>query len=72
MALSKLEAAARHNRVLLHALQTSHQVVYKEKWRFIHTITFQTSGGSVEATVYLAGSSEPVEAELVSLAPEIT
>lgn len=66
------EEIEKHNRTLLHALQTSHQVAYNGKWRFIHTITFQTAGGSVAATVYLTGSSDPVAPELVSLAPEIT
>lgn len=31
VALSKLEAAARHNRVLLHALQTCHPVMHNDR-----------------------------------------
>ena len=72
VALSKLEAAARHNRVLPHALQTAHQVVYQGKWRFIHTITYATSGGTIDVIVYLTGDSEPVDPDLLTLAPEIT
>lgn len=72
VALSKLEAAARHNRVLLHALQTCHPVMHNDRKAFIHTITFSLSGGSVEAVVYLAGSPEPIAPDAVSLAPEIT
>ena len=72
VALSKLEAAARHNRVLLHALQTAHPVIYKERRRFIQCITFALSGGAVEATVYLTGSPEPLDGTAIALAPEIT
>lgn len=72
VALSKLEAAARHNRVLLHALQTCHPVMHNDRKGFIHTITFSLSGGSVEAVLYLAGSPEPVAPEAIALAPEIT
>lgn len=70
--LSKLAAAADHNRVLLHALQTCHPVMHNDRKGFIHTITFSLSGGSVEAIVYLAGSPEPIAPDAVSLAPEIT
>ncbi|KQN77794.1 hypothetical protein ASF04_23785 [Duganella sp. Leaf61] len=72
VALSKLEAAARHNRVLLHALQTCHPVMHNDRKGFIHTITFSLSGGSVDAVVYLAGSPDPLAPAAVSLAPEIT
>lgn len=72
VALSKLEAAARHNRVLLHALQTCHPVMHNDRKGFIHTITFSLSGGTVDAVVYLAGSPEPIAPEAIALAPEIT
>ena len=72
VALSKLEAAARHNRVLLHALQTCHPVMHNDRKCFIHTITYSLSGGSVDAVVYLAGSPEPIAPEAITLAPEIT
>lgn len=72
VALSKLEAAARHNRVLLHALQTCHPVMHHGRKGFIHTITFSLSGGSVEAIVYLAGSPKPIAPDAVALAPKIT
>lgn len=72
VALSKLEATARHNRVLLHALQTCHPVMHNDRKGFIHTITYSLSGGAVDTTVYLAGSPEPLAPDAVSLAPKIT
>ena len=71
LALSKLDAAARHNRVLLHALQTAHPVLHRGSKRFIQCVTFALSGGTVEATVYLTGSPEPIGPDLITLAPEV-
>jgi hypothetical protein len=72
VALNQLDAQARHNRVLLHALQTAHPVLYKDRSRFIHTLTYQISGGGIETAVYLTGSPEPLAPEEISLAPDIT
>jgi hypothetical protein len=71
VALSKLEAAARHNRVLLHALQTAHPVMFNDRKGFIQVVTFSQSGGSIEAVIYLSGNPAPIEANQISLAPEI-
>jgi hypothetical protein len=34
-------------------------------------VTFALSGGTVEATVYLTGSPEPIGPDLITLAPEV-
>lgn len=61
------ELAQKHNRVLLHALHTAHPVLYQEKQRFIHTLTFQIYGGGIIGTVYLTGDPTPIAPELVQL-----
>ena len=58
---------AKHNRVLLHAHQTAHPVLYAGQQRFIHTLTFMSYGGGIKTLVYLAGDPAPVEAEAVQL-----
>lgn len=65
------DAIERHNRVLLHALQIAHPVLYQGKNRFIHTLRFQLSGGGLDTTVYLTGDPTPLNADQVQLAPRI-
>lgn len=57
------QAAQKHNRVLLHALQTAHPVLHEGKARFIHTLNFQIMGGSMNTTVYLTGDGDRVPLE---------
>lgn len=64
------EAIERNNRRLLHALQTAHPVQYKGLNRFIHTLKFETSGGSIETTVYLTGEPAPIPGEQVTVVTE--
>jgi hypothetical protein len=45
----------RHNRVLLHALQTAHPMLRNGLQCFIHTLVFQAAGGGIETIVYLRG-----------------
>lgn len=62
-----LVAAEKHNRVLLHALQTAHPVMCEGRARFIHTITYQVLGGGVDATIYLTGGDtafKPLDIQL--------
>lgn len=66
------EDIEKHNRVLLHALQTARPVIYDEKKSFIQVLTYAQSGGGIETIVYLAGKPEPVAPDLITLAPEIT
>lgn len=61
------EASQKHNRVLLHALHTAHPMRYQGKQCFIHTLLFQIHGGDISATVYLTGSTGPVESDQVQL-----
>ena len=72
LSLSKRDAAERHNRVLLHALQIAHPVIYQGRNRFIQCLNFQTSGGGIDVDVYLTGSPERIAPEDISLAAEIT
>jgi uncharacterized protein YjiK len=65
--LSPMETYQRQTRILLHALNTGHPVLYQQRQRFIHTLTFQQSGGSVEAIVYLSGEKTAVPPMDVSL-----
>jgi hypothetical protein len=61
----------KHNRVLLHALQTAHPVLHRERERFIHTLTFQQLGGRIDTAVYLSGDATPLGASDITLAPII-
>lgn len=63
-------AAEKHNRVLLHALQIAHPVIYQERQHFIHTLTYYQHGGRIETTVYLTGDPTPRRPEEVTLAPK--
>lgn len=68
--LATRDAIERHNRVLLHALQVAHPVVYQGRNRFIQSLTFSGSGGGIDVDVYLTGSPERIAAEDISLAPK--
>jgi hypothetical protein len=67
--LSRRDAAERHNRVLLHAWQTAHPVLYEGLQRHIHTLVFQKPGGAPDVVVYLNGQAEPVAAEDLTPCP---
>ncbi|MES2319961.1 MAG: hypothetical protein V4631_20975 [Pseudomonadota bacterium] len=64
---SPQDLVQKHNRVLLHALQTAHPVMHKGKSCFIHTLTFQTLGGGIDTTVYMSGDPAPIRAAEVQL-----
>ena len=49
--------AAKHNRILLHALHTAHPVLHDGRQRFIHTLTFMSYGGGIKTIAYLSGDS---------------
>jgi hypothetical protein len=66
------EEAQKHNRILLHALQTAHPVLYRGTHRFIHTLTFQVFGGGIHSTVYLTGDPSPIEPAQVQLQEQPT
>lgn len=66
-ALTSQEAEQKHNRVLLHALQTAHPVLHQGKARFIHTLTYQILGGGISTTAYLTGDSTPIGPEHIQL-----
>lgn len=57
----------RHNRVLLHAWQTTHPVMYSGRQRHIHGLRFMTEGSMMDAAVYLTGDPTPVQADQVTL-----
>lgn len=61
------QAAEKHNRVLLHALQTAHPVMYQDKQHFLHSLTFMTYAGGLKTYVYLAGQTLSVPADQVQL-----
>jgi hypothetical protein len=61
----------RHNRVLLHAWHTTHEVLYGGKRRHIHGLRFMTEGSTHDAVVFLTGDPTPVPAADVLLAPRI-
>jgi len=60
-----------HNRVLLHAWQITHPVMYLGRQRFIHGLRFMTEGSTHDAVVFLTGHPKPVPAVDVQLAPRI-
>lgn len=72
VSLSAIDAAARHNRVLLHALQTAHPVMYRNRRLFIHTLSFQGGGSGIVPTVWLSGQTGPVDPDEITLAPDYT
>lgn len=61
------DIAAKHNRVLLHALQTAHPVMYQGKQRFMHTLTCQVYAGGITTTAYLMGDPAPVPPDQIIL-----
>lgn len=67
----KLEADERHNRVLLHALQTAHAVMVNGKTGYIHTLKFSQAGGGIEVDVFLTGDPANYGPQEVELAPDI-
>lgn len=66
-----VEDPQRHNRVLLHAWHTDHEVLYQGCRRHIHGLGFLTVGSTREAIVYLTGDPKSVPATAVQLAPHI-
>lgn len=69
--LSRRDAEERHNRVLLHALQTAHPVIYQGMKRFIHSLFYGPGPGGIETIVYLAGSAESIPPADITLAPPV-
>jgi hypothetical protein len=64
------EAHAQHNRVLLHALHTDREVVYQDRYFFIHSLTFAAAVDRIECTVYLSGRADRwLAGELLTLSP---
>ena len=72
LSLTTRDAIERHNRVLLHAAQTAHPVMYRNKKRFIKALLFDVSGSDIEVDVYLTGSTERIPPEEISLETIIT
>ncbi|UGQ45107.1 hypothetical protein [Massilia endophytica] len=60
--------AERHNRVLLHALQTGHPVQRGGRNAFIKALYFQDNGGGIDVRLYLAGDAEPHAPDEIELA----
>lgn len=65
----KFAAEQRHNRVLLHALQTGHPVLRDGRTAFLKGLYFQENGGAIVVRVYLTGEPEPYAPEEITLAP---
>jgi hypothetical protein len=61
----------KHNRVLLHALQTAHPVLYEGHERFIQVVRYELIGSEVETAVYLTGSPSPLAGRQLTLATRI-
>ncbi|CAN7740034.1 hypothetical protein [Duganella sp. LjRoot269] len=59
------------DQMLLRAIYKAQRVMYEGKPCFIQQMQAGLSGGDVETTVFLAGSSIPVPASEITLAPEI-
>jgi hypothetical protein len=70
VSMQQQDAIERNNRRLLHALQTAHPVQYQGVNRFIHTLKFETSGGSIETTVYLTGEPTAIPGASVTVKTE--
>ncbi|MBY0237897.1 MAG: hypothetical protein K2X55_01135 [Burkholderiaceae bacterium] len=66
-AYSPADDPQRHNRVLLHAWQATHPVLYCGRQRFIQGLRFMTEGSALDAAVYLTGNPQPVPAVEVTL-----
>lgn len=61
----------KHNRVLLHALQTAHPVLHEGRERFIQVLRYELIGSEVETVVYLTGSPTPLLGSQLALATRI-
>ena len=59
-----VEEEKKHNRILLHALQTCHPVIYEGKQCFIHTFNVQVYGGGLKTTIYLTNGKGVPPADL--------
>ena len=56
--------------VLLKAIHCAHPVMYQGKSAFIQVLRAGANGGSIEMEVYLAGKSEPVRVDEITLQPQ--
>jgi hypothetical protein len=65
------EAAEKHNRVLLHAWQTAHPVLYQDRHHFIQVLRFGATGCGQDVEVYLAGDPTCLRPDQVQLAKQI-
>jgi hypothetical protein len=61
----------KHNRVLLHALQTAHPVLHEGRERFIQVLRYELIGSEVETVAYLTGSPAPLLGSELTLATKI-
>jgi hypothetical protein len=61
------DRAAKHERLLLRALQTAHPVLYQGKQRFVKSLSVQLYGGGTQSSLYLSGLSDEVPAEQVQI-----
>ncbi|MGV7210458.1 hypothetical protein ACLB1G_21705 [Oxalobacteraceae bacterium A2-2] len=64
--------AFKHDQALLRAAHKALQVVYREKFCFIHSFYVDASSTEVVTMVYLRGSPVAVPACELTLAPQIT
>lgn len=62
------EVAERHNRVLLHAWQTAHPVVFEGRNQFIQVLRFGSTSNNGDVEVYLAGIPTCLRPDQVQLA----
>ncbi len=62
------QAAYDHQRMLFKARHCAHPVLYQKKNAYIQDLHVGESGGRIVMTVYLKGSSEPIDSNLIDLA----
>ncbi len=59
-----------HQRILQAAIQVARPVLVDGKIAYMHTLTSQQRGGTIEMLVYLTGNPTPVDSSAVSLQPQ--
>lgn len=59
-----------HQARLLRALHGARPVMHDGHSKFIHTVTAQQAGGTIEMTVYLAGDPTPIDSAQIALQGE--
>lgn len=60
-----------HDQMLIRAAYKAQRVIHQGKPGFLQVVNVDAGGSGIETIVYLKGSSTPIPASEITLAPEI-